>query len=119
MAANQQITAPQTAEIETWKQQQKNQLYQMYAKNGLDPNKSSDYLQGVQQIEQQAIGMQQQFIDQLIKTGLGETGQATSALQSAAQMQLQEDKDFQQSLQSAIQSFGLVAGLSSLNLKVA
>lgn len=118
MAANQQITAPQMAEIDTWKQQQRNALYQLYARSGRDPNNDSDYLQGLQQIEQQAIGMRQQFIDQLVRTGLGETGQATGALQNSANLQIQQDKEFQESLSRAIQAFGLTAGLSGLNVNL-
>jgi hypothetical protein len=117
-AANQQITAPQMSEISTWKQQQLNQLYQLYASHGQDPHQSSDYLQGVEQINAQAISMQQQFIDQLVQTGLGETGQATSALTTAANMQIQQDTAFNQSIASAIQAFGLTAGLSGLNINL-
>jgi len=118
MAANQQITAPQAQQIDTWRQQQLNQLYQLYARAGRDPKTDTDYLQGVQQIENQAVAMKQQFIDQLIQTGLGETGQATSALQGAAQMQIQQDRDFQQAVSSAVGSFGLTAGLSGLNINL-
>lgn len=127
-AANQEITAPQQSQIDQWVQQQTNQLYQMYAKSGRDPNSDSDYLQQLQQIRQQAVSMKQQFIDQETQTGtnqvttslnsymqsgLGATGQATGALQGAAQMQISQDQNFETALSNALRAFGLTAAMSS------
>jgi hypothetical protein len=108
-----QLTPGQFAQIAQYKQNAKNQLYQLFARMGRDPNSDTDYLQGLQQIDQNAITMQQQFIDSAITNGLKAQGVVDSTLQSAANLQVQQDQAFQASLTSAVQSFGLVAALSS------
>lgn len=114
MAQANQITPAQAQQIATWKQQQINALYQMYARMGRgDPYSDSDFLQGVQNINAQAITMQQQFIDAMITNGLNATGQANQTLTQAANLQVANDNAFQQALASSVSSFGLVAALSS------
>lgn len=119
MAANNQITPSQAAQIEQWKQRQRNALYQTYARNGRDPRGDTDYQQGLQQIDQQAVAMQQQFINQLVQTGLGEMGQATSALTNAANMQISQDNAFSTSITNAFNALGMASALSGLNRKAA
>jgi hypothetical protein len=115
-----QINPAQQAQIDQYVQQQTNQLYQQYAARGINPNTDSGFQQALQQIHQQAIAMQAQFIQQLITTGLAETGQGTAAetsasstLVAAGSQQIQLDTNFTNSLTSAMTAFGLIAALGS------
>jgi formate dehydrogenase maturation protein FdhE len=108
-----QITPAQAAQIAQYKQNAQNQLYQLYAREGRDPTNDTDYLQGLQQIDQNAVAMQQQFIDAMIANGLNATNSADSTLISAANMQVASDTAFQNSIASAVQSFGLVTALNA------
>jgi hypothetical protein len=107
-----QITPAQAAQIAIYKQNAINQLRQQFANAGRTPDSDSAYLQGVQQIEQQAVAMQQQFIDSLIKNGMAAAGGATAALTSVANMQIQEDKNFQTAIGDAMKAVGTVYGSS-------
>jgi hypothetical protein len=118
-AASNTISPAQQAQIDQYVQNAKNQLYQFYASQGRDPNQDTDFLQGMAQIEQNAIAMQQQFINTMITTGLQAQGQVSSELNSAAQMQMANDQQFQASITSALQSFGLVAAISNVGQKQA
>jgi hypothetical protein len=83
-------------------------------------------VEGVNQINQQALTAQVQMVNQLISTAFQASGAATSAigassavtsaldntLMQAAQLQVQQDQAFQQASSSALQSFGLLAALS-------
>jgi hypothetical protein len=112
-AASNTITPAQAQEISTYQQNATNQLYQFYASQGRDPNQDTDFLQGVAQINANAIAMQQQFIDSMVSQGLSAEGAVNSTLQSAAQLQVQNDQAFQQSIGAALQSFGLVAAIGA------
>jgi hypothetical protein len=112
-AANNTITPAQAQQIATYEQNATNQLYQFYASQGRDPNQDTDFLQGVAQINANAIAMQQQFIDSMVTQGLSAEGAVNSTLQSAAQLQVQNDQEFQGSISAALQSFGLVAAISA------
>jgi hypothetical protein len=114
-----QITPQQAALIEINKEKSINQAYQMFAKMGRDPSQDSDYVQMVASINASALAQQEQFIQQMINTGLTETGQANSDLLAVAQMQMQSDTAFQQSLMAALSSFGLIAALSGITQKAA
>jgi hypothetical protein len=124
-----QISPAQMATINTWKQNQYNQLYQQIANQnpgGGDPTSSSQWIQGKNQIDQQALAQQTQMINQLIQTAFqantaanqdistssGVTQQLDSVLMQAAQLQVQQDTTFQNALGQAMNSFGLLAGLS-------
>jgi hypothetical protein len=127
LANNFQISPAQAASIETWKQNQYNQLYQQIANQGnTDPHSSSEWIQGKNQIDQQALTQQTQMVQQLITTAFQAataanagvstagniTSQVDSTLMQAAQIQVQQDAAFQQSVSAALQSFGLIAALS-------
>src|SRR5262249_769252 len=109
-----QLSPAQLAQVDIFRQNALNQLRQQYASAGR-PNyqQDSSYLYGVQQIEQQAVAMQQQFIDSMIKNGLSAAGGATTALNQVAQMQIQEDRNFQQAIGDAVKAFGYVMGAGS------
>jgi hypothetical protein len=118
-AAANKITPAQTAQIATYKQNATNQLYQFYASQGRNPLQDTDYIQGVEQINQNAIAMQQQFIDAMVTEGIQAQGAVSSELNAAANLQVANDNAFNQSISSALQSFGLVAALSTAGTKVA
>ncbi len=120
LANNFQISPAQAASINTWKQNQYNALYQQIANQGnANPESTSEWVQGKNQIDQQALSQQTQMVSQLITTAFQAAGAANSAtsqmdntLMQAAQLQIQQDNAFQQSVSSALQSFGLIAALS-------
>jgi hypothetical protein len=130
LANNFQISPAQAASIDQWKQDQMNQLYQQIANQGnTNPTSSSEFLQGKNQIDQQALAMQTQMVNQLISTafqastaanaGVSTATNVTSAIDSllmqTAQLQVQNDASFNQAVGSAMQAFGLVAGLNAGN----
>lgn len=120
LANNFQISPAQAAALSTQKQDAMNALYQQLANEGnTDPTKSSAWIEGVNKINQDALASQVQMINQLVTTAFqaaGASTQATSALDGvlmqAAQIQIQQDAAFQQSVGSALQAFGLIAALS-------
>jgi hypothetical protein len=131
-----QISPAQAASIAQWKQNQYNQLYQQVANQnpGGDPRQSSEWVQGKNQIDQQALAQQVQMINQLVTTAFQSASAASSAISSsanvtnaldatlmqAAQLQVQQDQNYQQAIGSALQSFGLLAALSNFgNTKAA
>lgn len=131
LANNFQISPAQAASLNQWKQDQYNQLIQQIANQGnTNPMSSSEWIQGKNQIDQQALAQQTQMINQLISTafqassaanaGVSTAGnieqQYNSLLMSAAQLQVQQDQNFQNAVGAALQSFGLIAGLQSGNL---
>jgi hypothetical protein len=127
LANNNQISPSQAAQIDIFKKDQYNQLYQQIANEGnQDPTATSQWVQGKAQIDEQALAQQQAMIDNLVKTAFGAQGAATAAtsatdatLMQAAQIQVQQDSDFQRSIASALQSFGMIAAFGSLGQKVA
>jgi hypothetical protein len=112
-AANNQLTPQQWAAINTYKQNARNALYQQIAASGKDPNTSSDYIQGLQQIDQQALALQQQYITAMINNASTAMGQVDSTLQAAANMQVANDNAFNQAIGSSLSSFALAGALSS------
>lgn len=120
LANNFQISPAQAASIETWKNNQYNQLYQQIANQGVtDPHSSSEWVQGKNQIDQQALSQQVQMVNQLVTTAFQAAGASNAAtsqldatLMQAAQIQMQQDAAFQQSVSAALQAFGLIAALS-------
>jgi hypothetical protein len=127
LANNFQISPAQAASIKTWQQDQYNQLIQQIANRGnSNPMQSSDWIQGKNQIDQQALSMQTQMVNQLISTafqastaanaGISTAGNITnqvdSLLMQAANLQVQQDAAFNQSVSAALQSFGLLAAFS-------
>jgi len=129
LANNFQISPQQAAALQTWKQDQYNQLIQQIANQqpGVDYRQTSEWVQGKNQIDQQALGQQVQMINQLISTAFqsasaANAGVSTSAnvtaqfdatLMQAAQLQVQQDQNFQNAVGSALQAFGLIAGLNA------
>lgn len=113
-----QLTPSQQATIAQYRQNAQNQLIQQLANSGVtDYKNDSRYIQGMQQIEQQAIAQQQQYIQQAIQNGFSAAGAAAGNLSQVANEQLQQDKDFNESLTGALSSLGQLAG-GQPNIKV-
>lgn len=119
--ANAGTLAPgQAASVAQFRQQAENALFQQLANEGVaDPRSDSRYVAGMQQIEQQAQVMTQQFINQEFQTGFAAAGQAAGTLGQAASAEVGQDKSFQDALSSALQAFGQVEGIGSLERKAA
>lgn len=128
LANNFQISPAQAASIDTYKQNSMNQLYQQLANEGnTDPTKTSQWLQGLNQINQQALTMQVQMVNQLISTAFQSasaanagvststnvTAQLDSTFMQAAQLQVQNDTAFQQATGQALQAFAMMAALQN------
>jgi len=106
------LTAPQAAQIATYKQSAQNQLFQSLANSGVaDPTKDSRYISGLAEIDRQAMGATETFIQDSFKTGFAAAGQAQGALSTAANAEISSDQAFQDALKNAITSFGLIQGL--------
>lgn len=121
--ANQyQVTPGMQADLDTQKQNAYNQLYQQLANQGIsNPSQSSQWIQGKQQIDQQIEVVKGKMVQQLVQQAVSTQGAATSAtsaadatLMQAAQLQVQQDQNFQNAISSALQSFGMVAAFQSL-----
>jgi hypothetical protein len=133
LANNFQVSPSQAAQLEIYRQNAKNALLQQIANQNpggqTDPKSSSQYIQGAQQIDQQVLAQQTQMINQLITTAFNASSAANASLSTsanitsqydnlfmqAAALQTQQDQAFQQALGSALQSFGLIAGLNAGN----
>jgi hypothetical protein len=112
--ANQgQILPAQQAQLDQNAQNAKNQLYQLYASRGIDPNKSTDFIQASQQIDQQTLAARSAIIQQMITNGLNFETAASNVLTQAANQQVALDNNFRSSISSAMGSFGLMAALGS------
>ena len=112
-AANNTLTPGQAAQIEVFKQNAKNALYQSIANRGENPNTSTDYALGLQQIDLQAQALTQTFINAMVSNGLAALGNVDSTLQSAANMQVANDNAFNQAIGSSLSAFALTGALAS------
>lgn len=114
------VTAPQQAEISEYVQNAQNQLYQQLASAGVtNPQGDSRYIQGMQQIQQQAQAMAAAYIQQTFTNAMGEAGQAANDLNAAAADQTSSDNTFTTALSNATASIGGMAALSNLTKKAA
>ena len=111
------ISAPQQAQIDNFVQNATNQLRQQYLSAGRDPTNDTDYVQGVQQIQLQALAMEQQFLNSNLAAGLSEQGAANTAtatagslVTNAAQIALQQDANYQAALANAMKGVGTFLG---------
>ena len=108
-AASGQLTPPMQANIDIYTQNAINQLRQQFAGMGRDWQHDTGYLQGVQQIMQQADAMREKYIEMEFTQGLRASGQATGAMMQVAQLQFQEDQQFQTALMNAFRMLGTAA----------
>jgi len=109
-----QLNAGQTAALGKMQTDLLNQWRQTLANQGVqDPTKDGRWPMIQATIDSQVTAATQTMIQQNITNALAETGQASQALTSIAQIQLQQDQNFTNNLVGATKSLGLAAGLSS------
>jgi hypothetical protein len=114
-ASTGQLQPGETAQIEQYRQNSTNQLYQQLANEGVtDPRSDSRFVQGQAAIEQNAQIMYQGFINAAVTNGINALGPTTTALTNAAQLQMEQDQAYRQALASATQAFGVSAALSTI-----
>ncbi len=105
------LNAGQTAQLASDKQDLTNQWRQtLYNQGVTDISKDARWPQIEAAIDQQITKETAQLIQQNITNALAETGQASTALTSIAQMQLAADTAFTNQLINATKSLGLAAG---------
>jgi hypothetical protein len=109
------LTPGQAATIGTYVSQASSALYQQLANEGVtNPTADSRYIAGMQQIQQQALAMTQSYINAAFTNGFSAAGAAAGDLTTAANAQVAQDTAFSTALNSAMTSFGLIEGGSSL-----
>lgn len=107
-ASTGQLTAPQQANVLQYVQQSQNQLLQQLASQGVtNPTQDSRYLAGLQQIQQNALALQQQYITAAISEATSAGGAASANIANVANDQIQNDTAFQEAL---AQAFGALGG---------
>ncbi len=108
------LNAGQTAVLGQMKQDLTNKWRQALFDQGVqDPTKDTRWPQIEAVIDSQVTQQTATMIQQNMTNALAETGQASAALNSIAQMQLSSDQQFTNNLINATKSLGLAAGLSS------
>lgn len=111
----QTLTPGQQAQVDQYIQQAQNALYQQLASSGVqNPNQDSRFIQGMQNIQQQAEAMKSQLLGTDLSAGMSAGGAAAQDLGAVAQMQNQSDAEYQQAIESAISSFASMQGGSSI-----
>jgi hypothetical protein len=95
------LSTGQQASIDQLTQQTKNQITQYFSSIGQAD--STSHMQALAQVDQQALGMKQQMLDNALTQGFQAIGVATGPLSSIAQYQLGQD-------QQLSQAFGNFAG---------
>lgn len=111
-----QLTPSQEASVTQMVQQAHNQLLQQLASAGVtNPTQDSRYIAGMQQIQEQAMALQQSYIQQAIQNATGAAGVAGSNIASVANEQVQLDTDYQNALASAFAALGGSVG-GSVNI---
>jgi len=115
------LNAGQTAVIGSVKQDLTNQWRQTLFNQGVqDPSKDARWPQIEAAIDAEVTKQTAQLIQQNITNALAETGQASAALTSIANMQFQADQNFTNSLINATKSLGFAAGSGqTITLKAA
>jgi len=115
------LNAGQTAVIGQVRTDLTNQWRQTLFNQGVqDPTKDARWPQIEAAIDSQVTQQTAQLIQQNITNALAETGQASAALTSIANMQFQADANFTNSLINATKSLGLAAGSGqTITLKAA
>ena len=124
MAQQGQLTGPQQAQLNLYRQGLQNQAQQTYASMGRNINQDTSGISTQAHIDEQVNAMSQQQIQSTIALGLGESqigmglsGQSLSfenaanqALITAGRAQLQQDKDYSTALTGAFSSIATILG---------
>ncbi len=101
------LTPSQQADIDIWVQGRENELIQQLASSGVtNPASDSRYIQGMQQIQQQALAQKQAMLQQDITNAFSAAGAAGQNLGTVANAQVQNDASYQQALAAAMAALG-------------
>jgi hypothetical protein len=103
-----QLSASQQAGLDQLTQQTKNQVTQYFASIGQAD--STAHQQALAQVDQQAFGMRQQMLDNMLTQGLNAIGVAAGPLQTIAQYQLGQDQALRQAYGNFAQGVGNLFG---------
>jgi hypothetical protein len=128
MAQRGELTAPQKAQLGQYETGLTNQARQQWASMGRNPDQDTSFISQTADIDAKVNAMAQQEIQTTIQLGLGEisggnslasTGlgfenAANQALITAGQAQLQQDKNYSDSLTAAFTSIGKMFGAMAL-----
>lgn len=113
-ASTGQLTPTQEANVQQYVQSQQNQLIQQLASEGVtNPTQDSRYISGLQQIQNNALQLQQQYITQAIQEATSAGGAASGNIATVANEQIQNDADYQNALAAAFGALGGFAGGNS------
>lgn len=113
-----QLTPTQQANVLQYVQQSQNALLTQLAQQGVtDPKQDSRYVAGLQQIQQQALAMQQQYITAAISEATSAGGAASQNIATVANEQIQNDTAYQDALAQAFAAIGGAAGGGGLTIQ--
>lgn len=105
------LSQPQQAQVLQFVQGSQNQLIQQLVNSGVTNFKNdSRYVQGMQDIQNQSIAMQNQMLQQTFDNAFHAAGAAGTNLGAVANQQVQQDKDFQDAMAAAFAGVGMAAG---------
>ena len=114
------ISPSQQASLDQMKQSAQNQLIQQLVSEGVtDYQHDSRYIQGMQQIQQNILAQQQQFIQQAYQNAFSAAGAAGTNLQAAANEQTANDTSYSNALNNALTAAGSIVGGVPINQKQA
>jgi hypothetical protein len=109
------MNAGQTAQLGQMRSDLTNQWLQTLKNQGVqDPTKDARWPQIQAAIDAQVTQQTATLVQNNINAALAETGQAASALNSIAQMQMTSDQQFTNNLIGATKSLGVAAGTTAL-----
>lgn len=113
-----QLTPTQQANVLQYVQSQQNQLLQQLASQGVqNPTQDSRYIAGMQQIQNNALQLQQQYITAAINEATSAGGAASGNISTVANEQIQNDTAFQNSLAEAFGALGGAIGGGGVTLR--
>ena len=114
MAAANQLTPGQAAQIATTRESLVNQLRQQIYSSGQDPDNSTAFSEGMVGVEQQLTAMTQTMIANTLTAGLQETGQSATDLIAAGNAQIAQDTAFTNALSAAATALGTTVAVSTI-----
>lgn len=103
-----QLTGPQQASLDQYKQQAKNQIRQYFSSIGQFD--STSRIQAEAQIDQTAVAMQQQLVQQTLANGLSLMNASNTPLAQVAQYQMGQDQALVNAMGSFAQGIGSLFG---------
>lgn len=103
-----QLSAAQQAGLDQLTQGTKNQINQYFASIG--QSDSTAHMQALAQVDQQALGMKQQMLDNMLNQGLQAIGVAQGPLGTIANYRVQQDKNLTDAFGNFANAVGQVFG---------